>query len=155
MAQQDPQPPALLRLVVTEGPQAGKELDSRKGTTLRIGRTAKSALYIKDGTISEAHAEVVWQEGAWRLRDLGSSNGTALNGRALPEGEWAALKDGDVLKLGSDTLARIEVATVAAPDTLTVEEYVLVECAQLEARIRCAGAVCRAVGGLSAEAVAQ
>ena len=128
-------PPPLLRLVVTEGPQAGKALDSSKGTSLRVGRTAKSALYIKDPTISEAHAEVAWREGAWRVRDLGSSNGTALNGRALEEGAWEALKDGDTLKLGTDTLARVEVAAVAS-DELTVEQFVLAECAQLEQRIR-------------------
>ena len=136
MTQSEAQPP-LLRLVVTEGPQAGKELDSKKGTSLRVGRTAKSALYIKDPTISEAHAEVAWREGAWALRDLGSSNGTALNGRDLEEGAWAPLKDGDVLRLGTTTVARVEVAAVAS-DQLTVEQFVLAECAQLEQRIRCA-----------------
>jgi pSer/pThr/pTyr-binding forkhead associated (FHA) protein len=49
--------PPQLRLQVLEGPQAGKQLE-KKGTLLRIGRTTKSALYIKDSAISEAHAEV-------------------------------------------------------------------------------------------------
>lgn len=134
MTQSEAQPP-LLRLVLTEGPQAGKELDSKKGTSLRVGRTAKSALYIKDPTISEAHAEVAWRDGAWSIRDLGSSNGTALNGRDLEEGAWAPLKDGDVLRLGTTTVARVEVAAVAS-EQLTVEEFVLAECSQLEQRIR-------------------
>ena len=136
MTQSEQQPP-LLRLVVTEWPQKGKELDSKKGTSLRVGRTAKSALYIKDPAISEAHAEVAWREGAWSLRDVGSSNGTALNGRELEEGAWAPLKDGDLLRLGTTTVARVEVAAVAS-EQLTVEEFVLAECAQLEQRIRCA-----------------
>lgn len=136
---QPAEPPAPpLRLVVTEGPQAGKVLEKGgAGAVLRLGRTAKSALFIKDPTISEAHAEVVWREGAWCLRDLGSSNGTAVNGREL-QGEpsdWVRLKDGDLLKLGTDTRARVEVPA-AATDALTVEEYVLAECAQLEQRIR-------------------
>lgn len=134
MTQSEAQPP-LLRLAVTEGPQVGKALDSKKGTSLRVGRTAKSALYIKDPTISEAHAEVAWRDGAWAIRDLGSSNGTALNGRDLEESAWAPLKDGDVLRLGTTTVARVEVAAVAS-EQLTVEEFVLAECSQLEQRIR-------------------
>ena len=130
--------PPLLKLVVTQGPQEGRTLDSRKGVSLQLGRTAKSALQIKDPAISTKHAEVEWSQeaGCWRLRDVGSSNGTSLNGRALPEGEWAPLKDGDELRLGTETVARVEVAPAVAPDSLTVEEFVLAECAQLEARIR-------------------
>lgn len=135
-AQEGAGPPPLLKLAVVAGPQEGRTLDSRKGTALQLGRTAKSALQIKDPAISQAHAELAWADGSWRLRDLGSSNGSSLNGRALPEGEWAPLKDGDELRLGTETVARVEVAPAVAPDSLTVEEFVLAECAQLEARIR-------------------
>lgn len=135
MTQGDPQP-ALLRLVVTEGPQSGKTLEKR-GASLRVGRTTKSPFYIKDPAISEQHAELAWREGAWCLRDLGSTNGTAVNGKALAgePSDWLALKDGDVVKFGTDTLVRVEVAAVPSA-SLTVEEYVLAEASQLEQRIR-------------------
>lgn len=128
--------PALLRLHMLEGPQTGKQLENR-GASLRVGRTTKSALYIKDPTISEQHAEVVWQQGAWQLRDLGSTNGTVLNGKALA-GEplaFVALKDGDLIKFGTDTLARVEIVAVPS-DSVIVEEFVLSGCAQLEQRLR-------------------
>lgn len=129
-------PPALLRLHVQEGPQAGKQLE-KKGTSLRVGRTTKSPFYIKDSGISEAHAELAWRDGAWHLRDLGSTNGTTLNGAPL-EGEpsaWVVLKDGDLAKFGTHTVARIEIVAVVAAEA-TVEEFVQAECAQLEQRIR-------------------
>ena len=128
--------PALLRLHLVEGPQSGKQLE-KKGSSLRVGRTTKSPFYIKDASISEAHAELVWQGGAWQLRDLGSTNGTTLNGKQLvgEPSEFVALKDGDLIKFGADTLARVELAA-AASEERTVEEFVLQECGQLEQRIR-------------------
>ena len=134
---QDAEAPALLRLHIVEGPQAGKQLE-KKGTSLRVGRTTKSPFYIKDASISEAHAEVAWRDGAWHLCDLGSTNGTAVNGRAL-EGEpsdFVALKHGDLVKFGTATVVRIEIAAVPS-DSLTVEQFVLAECSQLEQCIRC------------------
>ena len=137
MAQAASQAPTLLRLHLVEGPQSGKQLE-KKGTSLRVGRTTKSPLYIKDPSISEAHAELVWEGGAWQLRDLGSTNGTSLNGKQLvgEPSEFVALKDGDLIKFGTDTLARVEVAAPPS-DEQTVEEFVLQECGQLEQRIRC------------------
>ena len=44
---------------------------------------------IKDPAVSEKHAEFSWEGTAWTLRDLGSSNGTAVNGCRL-QGEGAA-----------------------------------------------------------------
>lgn len=130
--------PALLRLHVQEGPQAGKTLEKKGATSMRVGRTARSPFYIKDPAVSEAHAEVAWRDGAWHLRDLGSTNGTTVNGRAV-EGDpsdWVPLKDGDLVKFGTDSLARIEIAPAVALEELTVEQFVLGECAQLEQRIR-------------------
>ncbi|PSC69325.1 FHA domain-containing [Micractinium conductrix] len=128
--------PALLKLHIEAGPQAGKQLEKR-GASLRVGRTAKSPLYIKDPSISEAHAELAWRDGGWHVRDLGSTNGTAVNGKSV-EGEpspWQPLKHGDQLRFGTDTVARVEI--VAAPgEALTVEEFVVGECAQLEQAIR-------------------
>jgi hypothetical protein len=137
MAQAASEVPSLLRLHLVEGPQSGKQLE-KKGTTLRVGRTTKSSLYIKDPSISEAHAQLVWEGGAWQLRDLGSTNGTALNGKQLvgEPSEFVALKDGDLIKFGTNTLARVEVAAPPC-DEQTVEEFVLQECGQLEQRIRC------------------
>jgi hypothetical protein len=46
----------------------------------RIGRGPKgNAVCVKDPSVSQKHAEVVWSGVAWTLLDVGSSNGSALN----------------------------------------------------------------------------
>ena len=41
---------------------------------------------VKDPSVSQKHAELVWTGAAWELTDLGSSNGTFVNGKELQEG---------------------------------------------------------------------
>lgn len=48
-----------------------------------IGRAADNSLVLQDETASAHHARICFQEGQWWLEDLGSRNGTAVNGIAL------------------------------------------------------------------------
>lgn len=87
--------PSRLSLVLTRGPAAGQTL-TPKGYFLQVGRTRASKLHIKDSAVSERHAEVAWDGRSWVLKDVGSSNGTKLNGRSLlPNGGPCALQLGD------------------------------------------------------------
>ncbi|HEY4556183.1 MAG TPA: FHA domain-containing protein [Lysobacter sp.] len=68
------------------------------GDRLRIGRTAECDLVIDDPSVSRLHAELVHDDGAWRLRDLGSKNGCFVDGmithgQALPSNCWIRLGD--------------------------------------------------------------
>ncbi len=54
-------------------------------------------LDIPDRFLSQRHAEVVHVDGAWRVRDLGSKNGSFIGGTAVTD---AALSDGDIVELG-------------------------------------------------------
>lgn len=56
------------------------------GATVRIGRAPECEVRIQDGSVSRLHAELSHSDGAWRLRDLASKNGTLLAGEAHPEG---------------------------------------------------------------------
>lgn len=56
-----------------------------------------SDLDLKDSSVSRRHCEIGAQEGKWTVRDLGSSNGTFLNGERIEQHD---LKDGDTLKVG-------------------------------------------------------
>ena len=47
---------------------------------LSIGRSSRCDVQLVDGTVSKTHAEIVQEEGRLQLRDLGSRNGTRLNG---------------------------------------------------------------------------
>jgi FHA domain/Domain of unknown function (DUF1707) len=53
------------------------------GNPLRIGRDPANGLRLSHETVSRVHAELVQQGGVWVLRDLGSTNGTTVNGRRV------------------------------------------------------------------------
>jgi hypothetical protein len=67
-----------------------------------IGRSRESDFRIDDTNASRRHCELV-REGAagWRLNDLGSTNGTELNGRRV---DSAQLDDGDMITVGATTI---------------------------------------------------
>lgn len=50
---------------------------------LRIGRDVGNTLRLGDGSASRVHAELRWAAGVWLLCDLGSMNGTFVNGRRV------------------------------------------------------------------------
>ncbi|MFD9905266.1 FHA domain-containing protein [Streptomyces sp. NPDC059063] len=50
---------------------------------LRIGRDPANGLRLSHDTVSRVHAELSHQGGLWVLRDLGSTNGTSVNGRRV------------------------------------------------------------------------
>jgi hypothetical protein len=71
------------------------------GTTVTLGRSRVCDCVLTDPTVSRRHACVRYRDGSWWLRDLGSSNGTYVNGcRVLDEVEVRA---GDRVGLGATT----------------------------------------------------
>ena len=79
--------PDMLKLSCFEGPSAGMEF-SKPGVTLSIGRTKASKIWIHDPVVSEKHGKLEWTGQSWQLYDIGSSNGTKVNGTTLePEGK--------------------------------------------------------------------
>jgi hypothetical protein len=65
---------------------------------IRIGRQSDNDLVITDPGVSRHHAEVINTNGTCMLHDLGSTNGTYVNGSVVNE---HALRDGDRITLGS------------------------------------------------------
>ncbi len=62
-----------------------------------IGRGSKSAdLAIKDGNISRRHAAVVFQSGAFYMKDLGSTNGVEHQGRRI---DSKKIEEGDIYQI--------------------------------------------------------
>jgi len=77
----------------------GKEYVLGDRTT--IGRLETADIRILDGQISKQHAEISHTNGKWSLRDLGSSNGTVVNGRRVHAHD---LIEGDQIALGNALL---------------------------------------------------
>ncbi len=67
---------------------------------LLIGRAPESDIVLDDGSVSRRHAELVWRGGTWVIHDIGSRNGTVLNGRRI---ERAQLRPGDFVCFARQT----------------------------------------------------
>ncbi|KAI3459480.1 hypothetical protein Pfo_016143 [Paulownia fortunei] len=105
----------MLKLIMEKGPLSGQTNDFRPGSRIHIGRVARgNTLSIKDAGISSKHLliqfEPVSDPGShrWTITDLGSSNGTILNGAQLEPSEPAVLSDGDVIKIGEQTSIKVK-----------------------------------------------
>lgn len=83
--------------------------------TITLGRAVECSLPLRDRFLSRHHAEITWEDGHWMLRDLGSVNGTLLNGVRLTAP--ATLKPGDRIGLG-DTEVVFESGTTTAQSQL-------------------------------------
>lgn len=68
------------------------------GHPLRIGRDPASGLRLSHESVSRVHAELRRQGGMWVLRDLGSTNGTTVNGRRVIGA--AVVREGDQVGFG-------------------------------------------------------
>lgn len=66
--------------------------------TISIGRASDCTIPIKDRYLSRRHAEIIANNGSWLLKDLGSANGTYLNGNRVERD--SPLKPGDRIRLG-------------------------------------------------------
>ena len=90
----------------TSGEQS---IDLQLGRKLVVGRAVTSDVPIYDPTISRRHAEIVLTENGVRVTDLGSSNGTFLNGAKITEADAGA---NDVVTFGK---VAFRVKEVTAP----------------------------------------
>jgi hypothetical protein len=86
-----------IRLRGLNGPFKGQSWESAE--LLRVGRLGPLEVVLEDNSVSRYHAEVRFTDRGWRLRDLGSTNGTRLNGVRLSAGPWP-LRVRDLVQFG-------------------------------------------------------
>ena len=98
-------------LVVVHGPDHGKSFDIN-GDSLVIGRDPSCDVSLRDPGISRQHARLELKGNQYILKDLGSSNGTCINGVRVTE---SSLRVGDQIRLGNTLLA------VGAPESTLLE----------------------------------
>ena len=83
-------------LVVNRGPNAGFRFPLRQAVT-SAGRDPRSDIFLDDVTVSRRHAEFRSERGEVQVVDIGSLNGTYVNGEPI---DSAVLTNGDEIQMG-------------------------------------------------------
>jgi diguanylate cyclase (GGDEF)-like protein len=92
-------------LVRMDGSDVG-QVTTLTGSELHAGRLARSQLHLPFEGVSRQHARIVWKDGAYWVEDLGSANGTFVQGERIQRHK---LSDGDVLQLGPRVVFRYSI----------------------------------------------
>jgi pSer/pThr/pTyr-binding forkhead associated (FHA) protein len=122
-------------LTFLNGSLKGRKREFTGPSRCTIGRSSDCDLQLPSGLefmeVSRHHCEVNIDPPAVQVRDLGSRNGTFVNGNPIgqrqpgqplgahPEGGWHLLKEGDELRIG-DTFVRVQVS--AQPERAAARE---------------------------------
>jgi len=106
---------AQFQFVMRSGPTPGATYPL-EGDQLTIGRDSNNGVVINDSEISRKHARLTFQGGKYVLDDLGSTNGTFVNGQRLVGP--VVLKSGDVVSLGEQIVLMFDVLSVDAGATV-------------------------------------
>jgi pSer/pThr/pTyr-binding forkhead associated (FHA) protein len=106
--------PAGAGLLLVRGPNTGLRflLDQSVST---VGRHRDSDIFLDDVTVSRKHAEFRRGDSQFRVVDMGSLNGTYVNGKPLGS---AILTNGDLLEIGKFRLVYLTgPTTIVSPDS--------------------------------------
>ena len=96
------------QLIMRTGPTPGATF-TLEGDQLNIGRDSSNEITINDAEVSRRHARLTFQGGKYVLEDLGSTNGTFVNGQRLAGPR--VLKAGEVVSFGEQIVLVFEVTT--------------------------------------------
>jgi pSer/pThr/pTyr-binding forkhead associated (FHA) protein len=90
------------KLIITTGPQEGHTilLMLNRVTVGRATSKADWEVGLQDPSVSRPHAKLELVDTTWMLYDLGSANGTLVNGTPINE-KGRPLRDGDILTFGA------------------------------------------------------
>jgi pSer/pThr/pTyr-binding forkhead associated (FHA) protein len=111
------------QLIMRTGPTPGA-IFTLEGDQLNIGRDSTNEITINDAEVSRRHARLTFQGGKYVLEDLGSTNGTFVNGQRLAGPR--VLKAGEVVSFGEQIVLVFEVtandpgATMVSPRAAAV-----------------------------------
>src|SRR5262249_6709277 len=92
--------PPDMSLLVVQGPDQGSRYELAD-VVIGLGRGTENVICLTDSEVSRNHARLIRDGETWTIRDLGSSNGTFVNGQGA---ESRKLKTGDHIQLGRTIL---------------------------------------------------
>jgi len=99
---------AQFQLIMRTGPTPGAAY-ILEGDQMTIGRDSTNEITINDAEVSRRHARLTFQGGKYVLEDLGSTNGTFVNGQRLAGPR--VLKAGEVVSFGEQIVLVFEMST--------------------------------------------
>jgi len=112
--------PQTFQLVMKAGPNPGKVFPLVKAD-LTVGRDTSADLTIPDAEVSRKHARLYLQAGGYVLEDLGSTNGTFVNGQKLMGPH--ALRSGEAVMFGENANLVYEVINVDPDATMVAAPH--------------------------------
>lgn len=72
------------------------------GERVRVGRSRHNAVRLSDPSVSGEHALLEWRDDHWELRDLGSRNGSRVDGQPVPAGGTLVVGLGSTLEFAQE-----------------------------------------------------
>ncbi len=109
----------FIRLRGVDGIVAGKVWESE--ALLRAGRLESMEIPLDDTSVSRQHAEVRATDQGWRLRDLGSTNGTFLNSFRLGN-EDRSLRKNDIIQFGNVSMVVEELEEITEEEGRLIDQ---------------------------------
>ena len=88
----------MAQLFIQQADETQLLTDLADGQAYLIGRDENCTICIPEDSISSRHAELTQTAKGWEIKDLGSANGTAVNGKATKQ---ALLSNGDKIQVGT------------------------------------------------------
>jgi hypothetical protein len=90
---------ARLVVVVPGSTGLGAGTEFAVAGEMRVGRDEDNSIVLGDASVSAVHASIVRTSSGWRLSDLGSTNGTTIDGRQI-DGRGGMLRGGERVGFG-------------------------------------------------------
>jgi hypothetical protein len=101
--------------------QDGRSFALRPGVNF-LGRSQENTITIDNLSLSRKHAQLHWDPaGALYVMDVESVNGTWINERRIPAGQWFPLPPNAHIRFGTEVICRVASTSSAAPETMLVD----------------------------------
>jgi predicted component of type VI protein secretion system len=89
-----------------------------KGKSIFIGRSFRNDIQLYDLMVSRKHLQLFRTAKSFYIEDLGSTNGTLLNGETIAPGETYELNEKDTIVIGNTTF---QLSEISSPDALSYQ----------------------------------